>query len=134
MKKEQTKSIKVRMPASIQKLWSLVRDKIFQSWCQHDSSVRIFKFCYQPASGELIFDGSYFHADMLRKHGCCKFDDYVRGICFWKKKIIYLRGHENEVWLKRTKAMLRQNGVGRHIRIIWGEKAAQELRYDLVGL
>ncbi len=126
--------LKVRLSPAVIRGWTIELDRIFRSCDRNDTKIRIFKFCYQPVSGELIFDGSYFHADMLRKHGCQKFDEYVRGICFWKKRVIYLRGHANEDWLNKTKAMLRQNGVGRHIRIIWGEKAAHELRHDLIGL
>ncbi len=129
-----SKHIRVSIAIAVRRLWRIDKDRLFRSLDRSDPTVRIFKFCYQPVSGELIFDGSHFHADMIRKHGRRKFDDYVRGICFWKKRIIYLRGHENETWLKKTKAMLRQNGVGRHIRIIWGEKAALELRHDLAGL
>ena len=126
--------MRIHIARSVRRLWQINQDRVLRSHDRKDPRIRIFKFCYQPVSGELVFDGAYFHADMIKKHGRRKFDDYIRGICFWKKRIIYLRGHENESWLKNTKEMLRQNGVGRHIRIVWGEKAARELRQDLVGL
>jgi len=81
------------------------------------------------------FDTAGIHHDsMILNNGQGKFNEYIRGICFWKKRVIYLRGHENENWLKATKTMVRKNGVSAHFRVIWGVDAATELANELRGL
>jgi len=115
--------------------WQINKDNMFESRYRHDSEKRIFKFCYQTKTGELLFDIPWtYHNVMILAYGKKKFEDYVRGICFWGKDIIYLRMHENEKWLKDTKNMLREQGVSKKVKIIWGEKAAKELEEDLRGL
>lgn len=124
----------LKIPKSISRHWDIDPARIFQAKYKFGGQ-KMFKFCYDPESEELLFNIPGFHHDlMILNNGKKEFDDYIRGICFWDKKIIYIRGHENKHWLKITKLMLRQNGIGRHIRIIWGEKAAFELREDLLGL
>ena len=125
---------KVVIPLKVRRHWTLYIGKVFQSTYKYDSK-RIFKFAYQPDSGELLFDiAPTFHDQLIRNCGKRKFNDYVRGICFWDKRVIYLRGHENEVWLKTTKIMLRENGIPATYRIMWGKRAAEELETDLKGL
>lgn len=74
------------------------------------------------------------HNIMISNYGKHKFTQYIRGICFWEKKIIYLRGHKNKPWFKATEKMLRSNGIAKDIRVIWGEEAAWELSEELRGL
>lgn len=123
------------IPRAIRRNWAINQCAVFNSQYRYDRDKRIFKFCYQPKSGELLFDlAPIFHRDMIDAYGRKKFNDYVRGICFWEKRIIYLRGHKNEAWLKATEKMLRRCGIAKNIRVIWGEKAAIELADDLQGL
>lgn len=127
---------KLSIPVKIHRNWLINKENIFDSRYKYSSdNQRIFKFCYQPEAKELLFDVSPTHHNILiLAYGKKKFDDYVRGICFWNKKTIYLRMHENKDWLKLTKKMLRENGVPKNIRIVWGERAAKELAEDLKGL
>jgi len=112
--------------------WVINREHIFESVYKHDKEQRIFKFCCQPETGELLFDIPWTHHNiMILAYGKKRFDDYIRGICFWDKNIIYLRMHENEKWLKDTENMLREQGIPKKIKIMWGEKAAKELEEDL---
>lgn len=127
---------KLFIPQKICRNWLIDPEDIFASIYRHSSDrQRIFKFCYQPETGELLFDVLPTpHSILVKTYGKKKFDDYIRGICFWDNKTIYLRMHENKGWLVLTKKMLRQNGVPRNIRIIWGSKAAEELADDLKNL
>ncbi|MBF0385677.1 MAG: hypothetical protein HQL27_07365 [Candidatus Omnitrophica bacterium] len=125
----------IRIPKKIEINWIIKEGKVFKSFYKYDTAKRIFKFCYQPVTGELLFDiAPKHHNIMILNNGRKKFDDYIRGICFWDKKIIYLRGHDNAKWLKETKEMLYSNGIPRNYRVVWGEKAALELADDLRGL
>jgi len=125
--------VKIVVPLKVSRHWDIDPLRVFQSRYKYNGQ-QIFKFAYQPVLGELLFDIAGVHHDtMILNNGKRKFEDYVRGICFWEKKIIYLRGHENEQWLKITKAMLSKNGMPADYRIIWGEKAAAELAKDLYG-
>jgi len=126
---------RVIIPKIIRRNWIINSGAVFNSQYRYDRNKRIFKFCYQPKSGELIFDiPPSFHAEIIHAFGKSGFNDYVRGICFWKKRIIYLRGHENKAWLKATEKMLRKCRIAKNIRVIWGEEAANELAEDLKGL
>ena len=127
--------VKIVIPLKVSRNWNVDRGKTFCSVYKYDTTKRIFKFAYQPVTRELLFDIAGTHHDiMILNRGQGKFEDYVRGICFWDKKIVYLRGHENEQWLKTTKAMLRKNGIPGSYRIIWGEDAATELEEELRAL
>lgn len=127
--------IKIAIPKKLRRNWLINECSIFDSIYRYDSDKRIFKFCYQPESRELLFDIAPTHHNiMILNYGKMKFPDYVRGICFWDKKVIYLRMHENGDWLKATERMLRRCGIAKNIRIIWGEEAAWELREELKGL
>ena len=129
-----TMAQKVNISKKISQHWDIDPFRIFQSRYKYNGQ-RIFKFAYQPLLGELLFDIDGIHHDtMILNNGKRRFEDYVRGICFWNKKIIYLRGHENERWLKTTKTMLRKNGIPAGYRIIWGNDAATELETELRGL
>lgn len=97
-----------------------------------DEGYDIFKFCYNPDSGEFLCDAwPSNHKEIIQSYGTRKFDDYVRGIYFKEKKIIYLRQHNDESWLIMTQRFLREHGAPNNIRIIWGKKAAEELAYEL---
>ena len=125
---------KIVVPLKISQHWDMNRDKVFRSTYKYDGQ-RIFKFAYQPVSGELLFDVAPTHHDMMvLNNGQGKFNDYIRGICFWQKKIVYLRGHNNAQWLQATKTMLRRNGVPANYRVVWGIDAATELETELRGL
>jgi hypothetical protein len=91
----------------------------------------IFKFSYHPATGEfLVSQHPQSHADMIRLFGHHNFPEYVRGIWLKHKNIVYLRMHEKEDYLQATEKMLREHGVPKSVRIIWGEKAQEELKDD----
>lgn len=125
----------VRISRSVRRNWKVNNKAVFQSVYRFDAGQKIFKFCYQPNIGELLFDVPGVHHNMIiLNQGIMEFDDYVRGICFWDKKIIYLRGHKNEAWLRLTRRMLRDNSLPANYRIIWGKEAAKELAKDLEGL
>jgi hypothetical protein len=124
----------MNIPKRIFRHWDIDAFRIFQSRYKYDGQ-RIFKFAYQPDTCELLFDiAPTHHYIMIMNCGKKRFDDYIRGICFWDKKILYLRGHENERWLITTKTMLRKNGIPAGYRIIWGNDAATELETELRGL
>ncbi|MBM3254607.1 MAG: hypothetical protein FJZ16_10160 [Candidatus Omnitrophica bacterium] len=124
-----------KIPKKLAQHWIIDKGRIFASIYLYGRKNCIFKFCYQPESGELLFDIPYTHHKMMiLNYGKGKFDDYIRGICFWDKQTIYLRGHEKEDWLERTAKMLRQQGISKDIRIVWGVKVAEEFREELRGL
>lgn len=126
---------RVIIPKAIRRNWIINPETVFKSVYRYDMTRRIFKFCYQPKTRELIFDKQALnHMEIIHAYGKKSFNDYVRGICFWKKRIIYLRGHENEAWLKATEKMLQGCKIAKNIRIIWGKEAAWELREELRGL
>jgi hypothetical protein len=127
--------VKIAVPLKISKHWNIDRGKIFRSTYKYNGTSRIFKFSFKPLTGELLFDVAPTHHDtMVLNYGKGKFNDYIRGICFWTKRVIYLRGHANENWLKATKAMLGKNGVPANYRVVWGVDAATELETELRGL
>ena len=124
----------IKIPRNLTRLWDIKYPEILESTCKYTGE-HLFKFSYHPKSCEFIFAPSGTHHNpMVLNYGHFPFDEYVRGIYFREKKIIYLRMHENIGWLKRTAQILRYNGVWNDIRIIWGEKAATELEDDLKGL
>ena len=124
----------VNISKKISRHWDVDPLRVFQARYKYDGQ-RIYKFAYQPITGEILLDiAPTHHYLMILNNGKKKFNDYIRGICFWDKKIIYLRGHENEQWLKITKAMLRKNGIPADHRVIWGNDAATELEKELRGL
>ena len=76
------------------------------------------------------FDHKYTYLNF----GSHKFHEYVRGIFFEEKKIVYLRMHEKEDWLKKTEKMLRENNLPQDIKVMWGKEAYVILGKDLRGL
>ena len=95
----------------------------------------IFKFCYSPETGEFLCDvWPSNHREIMQTYDARKFNDYVRGIYFKTKRIVYLREHENKAWLVKTREFLRQHGARQNTRVIWGKSAARELDYELKGL
>lgn len=126
--------MKLRIPNKISRVWNIDKDNILESRTKGGVG-EIFKFCYYVASGEFLCETAPMHHNiMILAFGSYKFGEYVRGIYFKEKKIVYLRGHEKEDWLEATAKMLRQYGVPKKVRIIWGEKAAKILAKDLEGL
>ncbi len=96
---------------------------------------KVFKFSYHVKSGELLIAPLGIHHNiMILSDGKFRFEEYVRGIFFREKRIIYLRMHENLEWLKRTEEIFRINGLPKSVRIMFGEKAANRLKGDLEGL
>jgi len=125
---------KPHIPRSVLRNWNIDKNNIFKSKYKYTDEC-IFKFCYQLDTGELLFDiPPTHHKFIVLNHGRKKFGAYVRGICFWDKKVIYLRMHEREEWMRDTKSMLRRQGVPKRIRIVWGRKARRALAEDLKGL
>jgi len=62
------------------------------------------------------------HKYACLNYGSHKFHEYVRGIFFKEKRIVYLRMHQKEDWLKRTEKMLRENDLPQDIKVIGGKK------------
>jgi hypothetical protein len=95
----------------------------------------IFKFCFGPDTREFFFGVKpQNHKTLVAAYGELKFGDYVRGIYFLEKKLIYLREHQNKPWMMQTHFILRRLGVPGEIPIIWGTEAAESLREELAGL
>jgi len=123
-----------------------ITEKLFKNWEKFSDSILdwrykgttdevLFKFAWQPEDGEFLFS-SYPtpHKVFIWNFGTHKFDEYIKGIYFRDKRIIYLRGHKREEWMKKTEKMLRQNGVSDDIEIIWGKEATKRMEEDLKGL
>lgn len=126
--------MKLHIPKKISDKWNIDRRRILESPTKSGSG-RIFKFCYQPESGEFLCAvAPMTHSIMIRLFGSHAFEKYIRGIYFRAKWTVYLREHESEDWLETTALMLRHYGVPQNMRIIWGRKAARELEKDLEGL
>ncbi len=126
---------RVNIPKKLLKHWENYSGSILDWKWKGTSDVVLFKFAYHVEDGEFIF-GMYpdHHKVLIWNYGKHKFEEYIRGIYFREKKIVYLRGHEREDWLKKTEKMLRENGVGEEIRIMWGKEAAEKLKEDLKEL
>ncbi len=124
----------VKVPNSIARHWDIDHSRIMQARYKYGGQP-IFKFCYDPVCTELLFDIPGFeHYTIILNNSKRQFNDFVRGICFWNLKVVYLRWHSRQDWLQATMMMLRKNGIPGSYRIIWGEKAAFELRDRLKGL
>ena len=125
---------KLDISLAIKEHWLINNKNILDSKSKNEG-YKIFKFCYQPDSGEFLCDiWPSNHKEIIQTYGMEKFNDYVRGIYFKEKKIVYLRQHENKKFLLRTKEFLRKHGVPNTVRIIWGRSASEKLRYELRGL
>lgn len=124
----------IRIPERLLELWERFSPSILD-WRDRYTGKLVMKFCYQPETGEFLFEiPPKHHGLIIKQFGSLVPSKYVRGIYFRDKKTVYLRGHEREDWLKETEKMLRENGVGEDIRIIWGKEAAEELREELKEL
>ena len=123
------------VPDSVKESWIIDYSKLLDS-AHLVTGDRIFKFCYQPESGEFLCDTPVFdHKSIILNHGICgHFDRYVRGIVFRDKDMIYLRGHSKTSWLRATRNMLYERGVPLKTLIGWGRKFAEQLRDELRGL
>jgi len=125
---------KLRIPNKISGAWNIDKGDILESSTKSGTG-EIFKFCYHVGSGEFLCAIAPMHHNIMAlAFGSYKIGEYIRGIYFKEKKIVYLRGHEREDWLEATAKMLRQYGVPVKVRVIWGEKAAKRLAKDLEGL
>ena len=95
----------------------------------------VFKFCYEPPTGKLwLGHGTQNHKTILNIKSGRVLEEVVRGIYFRERRLIYLRGHTNEAWLRQTAAMLEARGLPEDHRVVWGVKAAQRLRHLLEDL
>lgn len=95
----------------------------------------VFKFCYEPSTGKLWFGhGTQNHKTILNVKAGRTLDEVVRGIYFRDRRLIYLRGHPNTAWLRRTVEMLKAHGLPGDHRVVWGARAAERLRGLLEGL
>ena len=104
-------------------------------WEHRITGKKLFKFLWHPQTEEFLM--VYYplnHKYAVLNYGNHDFSEYVRGIFFEGRDIVYLRMHQNEEWLRKTEKMLRGNGLPQKIRIIWGMEAYQELKQDLRGL
>ena len=126
-------TMKLIIPKKISDKWNIDKRQILES--ETRTGGRMFKFCYQPQSGEFLCAmAPMSHSVMIKLFGSRTFEEYIRGIYFRSKWTVYLREHEREDWLEITALMLRRFGVPRNMRIIWGRRAARELEEDLRGL
>ena len=124
----------VRIPRNLTRIWNIKYPEVLESACRYTGE-KPFKFSYHPKSDEFLFSTPGTpHNLMILNYGHHPFEEYVRGIYFREKKVIYLRMHEDISLLRETVKVLRWNVVGKDIRIIWGEEAAWELREELRGL
>jgi len=126
--------MKLGIPYKLLIEWELDRKNILDSM-NKQSGEQIFKFSYHPVSCELLFGAEpESHKEMIVEHGIHRFESYVRGIYFRERKVVYLRGHDDNDYLEKTRDMLREYGLSDDVRVIWGEKAAKELAEELRGL
>ena len=134
MKNYETKQFCFRVPRRLSQGWVTNPEAVLESF-ERDGSRPLFKFSYQPETGEFLCAAyPVQHCEMIEEYGAKEFDDYVRGIYFRDIKTVYLRGHVRKDWLEKTRGMLWKNGVPDSVRIVWGPGAAKELKGELVGL
>ena len=123
----------VKIPQQLLDKWSPGRHIL--DWRHKITGKRLFKFLWQPQSKEFLMVYYPFnHKYAALNFGGHNFSEYVRGILFEEKKIVYLRMHSKEDWLKKTKKMLRENGLPEDVKVIWGKEAYKKLEEDLQGL
>jgi hypothetical protein len=122
------------IPRELGKLWNIKYPDVWNSETKYGKQ-KVFKFSYHVKTGELLIAPYGIHHNiMILNYGRFPFKEYVRGIFFREKRIIYLRMHENKKWLKKTEGILRINELPKSIRVMYGEKAAKKLSKDLEGL
>ncbi|GEM_PF-3341363 len=123
-----------RVPRRLNLRWVINPENILKSF-ERDRDRPLFKFSYQPDTGEFLCAAyPVQHSEIIEKYGAKEFDDYIRGIYFDDIKTVYLRGHVRQDWLEKTRDMLRENGVPKSVRIVWGTDVAIELKDKLIGL
>lgn len=128
------KKLKIKVPDKLLENWERLSSSILD-WRDKINGNLLFKFVWQPEDGEFLMGyPPENHKSLVLNYGNHNFYGYIRGIYFREKKVVYLRMHEREDWLKKTATLLRENGVGKDIRIIWGKEAREELEEDLRGL
>mgnify|MGYP000082393925 CR=1 FL=1 len=124
----------VKIPKELLCRWEFLGKHILD-WRHKVTGKRLFKFMWQPESKEFLM--VYYPFD--HKYACLncgshKFHEYVRGIFFKEKNIVYLRMHERKDWLKETEKMLRENNLPQDIKVMWGKDAYKILEEDLKDL
>ena len=125
---------RARVPRRLNLSWVINPENILRSF-ERDGDRPLFKFSYQPKTGEFLCAAyPVNHCEIIEKYGAKEFNDYIRGIYFENIKTVYLRGHVRQDWLEKTRDMLRENGVPKSVRIVWGTDVAIELKDKLIGL
>jgi len=124
----------VKIPQELLSKWDFSGKHIL-GWKHKATGKRLFKFMWHPESKEFLM--VYYpldHKYACLNYGSHKFHEYVRGIFFEEKKVVYLRMHQKEDWLKKTERMLRENNLPQEIKIMWGKEAYKMLEEDLRDL
>ncbi|OGC91441.1 MAG: hypothetical protein A2W25_00340 [candidate division Zixibacteria bacterium RBG_16_53_22] len=122
------------IPERLKELWDIdlrnllkIRDKA--------TGQGIFKFCFSPESKEFFWGiRPQDHKTLVRNMGKLAFGEYVRGIIFRERNIIYLRDHAERERLIAAKRLLRRMGVPKDMRVDWGAEVAVELKDELAGI
>ena len=123
----------IKIPHQLLDKW--IPGRHILDWEHKITKKKLFKFLWQPQSKEfLMIYYPFNHKYAALNFGSHSFSEYVRGIFFEEKRIVYLRMHHREDWLKETEKMLRKNGLPEDIKIMWGKEAYKELEEDLRGL
>lgn len=119
-----------------QEHWTVNRRCFLLSKYKHNAGEKVFKFCYKPETGDILFEKRpTSHKKMIINDGDGKFDARVWGICLWEKKTIYLRGVSETVKLLATRKMLEKSCLPAGFKVLWGIEAKKELlEKDLTGL
>jgi hypothetical protein len=119
-----------------QENWTVNRRRFLLSEYKHNAGEKVFKFCYKPETGDILFDKRpTSHKKMIINYGDGKFDAWVWGICLWEKKTLYLRGLSETVKLLATRKMLEKSCLPAGFKVLWGIEAKKNLlEKDLRGL
>ena len=119
-----------------QKDWIVNRRRFLLSEYKHNAGEKVFKSCYKPETGDILFDKRpTSHKKMIKNYGDGQFDAWVWGICLWEKKTVYLRGVSEAVKLLATRKMLDRYYKPAGFKVVWGIDAKKELlEKDLRGL
>jgi len=124
---------KILLPEHTKNDWKRNDMFIINSKYRYDSEPML-KFCYQPEKNIIVFvHRGTNHAGALRSVSK-NFNEFVRGIYFRHKNVIYLRMHKNKEWLEKTKKMLEENNLPKGTQVVWGSEWAKKLEEDLRGL
>ena len=106
------------VPKELFRIWNIKYPDVWNSETKYGKQ-KVFKFSYHVKTGELLIAPSGIqHNIMILNYGQFPAAEYVRGIFFRDKKIIYLRMHENLGWLRRTEEILRINDLPKSISFL----------------